>query len=143
MVAMISTIFLDEASMSPIVVTTPPTTAPPRVAMSVAEATRALAWLALAAFWRTAPVSSSIARVVRSRLAACDSVRRARSALPLAISVLALAMVSAEPLMPATSVARRSRMSFSATSRLSLSPASIRISIDRSPVATACAIVRA
>ena len=81
--------------------------------------------------------------MVRSTFDACDSVRLARSALPLAISLLALAMASAEALMSPTSVDRRVRISFSAASRLLLSPASVWISIDRSPAATACAIVRA
>jgi hypothetical protein len=83
--------------------------------MSVADTTGAFAWCVLVAFVRTVSVSASTARVVRSRLPACDSVRLARSVFPLAISALAVTIVSADVLMPDTIDARRVRISLRGT----------------------------
>jgi hypothetical protein len=73
-----------------------PTSSPLRVAMSVAVKTSASAWLAFWALARTVSVNSPTARVVCSSPTACDSVQVARSELPLVISVLAPAIVSAK-----------------------------------------------
>ena len=56
-----------------------------------------LAWRALSAFCLTVEVSSSIDDAVSSRLDACYSVRRERSALPAAICCVAALIASAEP----------------------------------------------
>gem|GEM_PF-2658027 len=92
---MMSAIFFDEASMADIVVTTWPTTSPPCEATPAAPWASWLAWRACSAFWRTVEVSSSIEAAVSSRLAACCSVRRDRSLLPVAISEAARLMLDA------------------------------------------------
>ena len=80
--------------MSPMVVTTSPTTWPPRAATSAAEPASWLAWRAASADWRTVAVSSSMLCAVSARLLAVCSVRPDRSWLPLAISALAVVMLS-------------------------------------------------
>ncbi|MCW0405832.1 hypothetical protein NB689_002989 [Xanthomonas sacchari] len=99
---MMSAIFFDEASMPFMVVTTWPTTSPPCEATAAAPAASWLAWRAYSAFCLTVEVSSSIEAAVRSRLAACCSVRRDRSPLPLAISVEATLMLAAAAWMRPT-----------------------------------------
>ncbi len=95
MTLMMSAIFFDEASMADMVVTTWPTTSPPCEATPAAPCASWLAWRACSAFWRTVEVSSSIEAAVSSRLAACCSVRRERSLLPVAISEAARLMLEA------------------------------------------------
>ncbi len=75
MTEMISAIFFEDFSISPMVVTTLPTTSPPCEATEAAPIASWLAWRACSAFWRTVEVSSSIEAAVSSRLAACCSVR--------------------------------------------------------------------
>ncbi len=93
---MMSAIFLDDALISSIVETTCDTTAPPRAATSAAEDASWFAWLAASADWRTVPVSCSIDEAVSCRLDAASSVRVDRSWLPVAISLLAVPMLSVE-----------------------------------------------
>ncbi|MNV39265.1 hypothetical protein D3C71_1308380 [compost metagenome] len=95
MTEMISAIFLDEVWIALMVVTTWPTTSPPCEATVCAPMASWLAWRACSAFWRTVEVSSSIEAAVSSRLAACCSVRRERSLLPVAISPAARLMLPA------------------------------------------------
>ncbi|MNN73297.1 hypothetical protein D3C81_1894050 [compost metagenome] len=78
------------------------TTSPPCEATDAAPMASWLAWRADSAFWRTVEVSSSIEAAVSSRLAACCSVRRDRSLLPLAISVAAELIAVEECLMRPT-----------------------------------------
>ena len=92
--------------MEAMVSTTWPTTWPPLTATSAVETTSWLAWRAFSAFCLTVLVSSSIELAVSSRLEACDSVRLDRSALPVAISRVATAMVSVECRISPTVVVR-------------------------------------
>jgi hypothetical protein len=94
MVPMMSAMRRLLAWISSIVDSTCDTTSPPRVAISAAEAASWLACRAESALCRTVPVSCSIDAAVCCRLLAVDSVRRDRSWLPLAISALAVAMLS-------------------------------------------------
>ena len=80
--------------MPPMVATTSPTALPPRSATSPAEWASWCAWRAASADWRTVAVSSSMLCAVPARLLAADSVRPDRSWLPLAISALAVVMLS-------------------------------------------------
>ncbi len=96
MTEMISAMRRELASMALMVVTTWPTTSPPWLATPCAPMASWLAWRACSAFWRTVEVSSSIEAAVSSRLAACCSVRRDRSLLPLAISPAAWLMLLAD-----------------------------------------------
>ncbi len=97
MTEMISAMRLELVSIALMVVTTWPTTSPPCEATLCAPMASWLAWRACSAFWRTVEVSSSIEAAVSSRLAACCSVRRDRSLLPLAISPAAWVMLPAAP----------------------------------------------
>jgi len=72
--------------MSCMVLTTRPTTSPPRTATSVAAPASALAWRAVSALCCTVVLSCSIDEAVCCRLPAWRSVRWLRSALPAAIS---------------------------------------------------------
>mmetsp|Transcript_81350 Transcript_81350/g.226114 ORF Transcript_81350/g.226114 Transcript_81350/m.226114 type:complete len:202 (+) Transcript_81350:335-940(+) len=83
--------------MSSIVVTTWRTTWPPRSATSEALAASALAWRAFSALCCTVRVSWSISDAVACRSLDVCSVRWARSLLPVAISVLPVAMLSVLP----------------------------------------------
>ncbi len=80
-----------------IVLTTWPTTSPPWVATAAAPTASWLAWRACSAFCLTVAVSSSSEAAVSSRLAACCSVRRDRSSLPVAISPAELLIESDAP----------------------------------------------
>ena len=83
--------------ISPIVVTTCPITEPPRCAVSAAELASWLAVSAASAVCRTVPVSCVSEAAACCRLDAVCSVRADRSMLPLAISALAVPMLSVEP----------------------------------------------
>ncbi len=96
---MMSTILRDDALIEPIVSTTRDTTSPPRTATSEADTASWLAWLALSAFCCTVDISSSMAEAVSSSELACCSVREDRSRFPLAISRVAVPMVSDAPRM--------------------------------------------
>ena len=96
MVPMMSEIFLLATLISSMVVTTWPTTSPPRVAAATADCTSWLAVRADSAVWRTVPVSSLIDDAAFCRLLAVCSVRWLRSRLPVAISELAVPMLSTE-----------------------------------------------
>ena len=85
---MMSEIFLDASAMPVMVLTTWPTTWPPRRATSEAPTASWLAWRAVSAFWDTVEVSSSMELAVSSRVLACSSVRCDRSRLPWAICAL-------------------------------------------------------
>ena len=96
---MMSTILRDDALIEPMVSTTRVTTSPPRTATSEADAANWLACWALSAFCCTVDISCSMAEAVSSSELACCSVRDDRSRLPLAISRVAVPMVSDAPLM--------------------------------------------
>jgi len=91
---MMSAILRELWLMSPMVVTTSPTTWPPRAATSAAVLASWLAWRAASADWRTVEVRCSMLCAVCARLLAVASVRADRSWLPLAISALAVVMLS-------------------------------------------------
>jgi hypothetical protein len=101
---MMSEILLLLALMSCMVDTTCATTWPPRAATSAAEVAIWLAVWAESEVCFTVLVSSSMLLAVVCRLLAVSSVRRARSLLPWAISVDAVAMLS---VADRTSVTRR------------------------------------
>ncbi len=94
MTLIMSTIFFADSLISPIVLTTSDTTAPPLTAISDADTARLFACRALSAFCLTVDVNSSIDDAVSSSELACCSVRDDRSRLPDAICVDALAIVS-------------------------------------------------
>ena len=94
MVPMMSAMRLLAWLISSMVVTTWPTTSPPRWATLAAEPASWLAWAAASALWRTVLVSCSMALAVCCRLPAVCSVRWLRSALPAAISALAVRIES-------------------------------------------------
>ncbi len=103
-----------------------------------AERARLSAWRALSLLLRTVPVSSIIDEAVSSSALACASVRADRSALPLAISLDATAMVPVPPRTCPTSAARLLFMSRSACSSWPVSSLpSATILLLRSPAATA------
>ena len=93
-VPMMSAMRFDEELISSIVETTWATTAPPRSATAAADAASWLAWRAESADCLTVPVSCSIDEAACCRLAAVCSVRVLRSRLPVAISALAVSMLS-------------------------------------------------
>ena len=122
MTLMISAIFLDEASMSAMVLTTRPTTSPPCAATPAAFNTRRLAWSALSAFCLTVAVSSSMEAAVSSSAAACCSVRRERSLLPVAISVAAELIASEESLIRRTMPASWSAVALASSRMVANTP---------------------
>ena len=134
---MMSAIFLLDAVISSIVDTTCVTTSPPRCATAEADDASWLAWLAASALWRTVPVSCAIELAVCCRLLAVCSVRAERSALPCAISVDAVEMLSVEFFTCATMRARLPCMSSSdcISSAVSSRPSTCSCSCDRSPSA--------
>ncbi|MNQ08466.1 hypothetical protein D3C85_212650 [compost metagenome] len=137
---MMSTIFLDEALIEPIVSTTCDTTAPPFTATSEAETASWFACRALSAFCFTVEVSSSIDAAVCSSELACSSVRDDRSWLPEAICPEAVAMVSVPVRTSPTTFARLAFMSFSACISCPVSSRlSTRMFALRSPAATVSA----
>ncbi|MCY1226507.1 hypothetical protein D9M72_387380 [compost metagenome] len=95
--SMMSTILPELASIDCMVLTTRSTASLPRSARVAASVASPRASRALSAFWRTVLVSSSMLEAVSSSEAACCSVRCDRSALPLAICLLAEAIESAPP----------------------------------------------
>ena len=104
MTPMISATRAEDWVMPSIVSTTLRTTRPPSVATSDAFAASWLACRAFSAFWRTVDVNCSIDAAVCSSDAACCSVRRDRSVLPLEISRAAVSIEPAACWMPRTSV---------------------------------------
>jgi len=92
---MMSAIFFELALISPMVCTTWRTTSPPRWATAAAELAIWLAWAAASALWATVWVSWVTELAVCCRLEAVASVRWLRSWLPVAISLLAVEMLSA------------------------------------------------
>jgi len=94
MTPMMSAILRELLWMASMVLTTSPTTAPPRAATSAAEAASWLAWRAASVDCCTVAVICSMLCAVDCRLLAVCSVRALRSWLPLAISTLALVMPS-------------------------------------------------
>ncbi|MNX04367.1 hypothetical protein D3C86_339550 [compost metagenome] len=95
MTPMMSTILRDEALMVSMVPITCATTAPPWRATAEADCASSFACTALPAFCVTVEVNSSIEAAVSSSELACISVRADKSILPLAISLDAVAIVSA------------------------------------------------
>ncbi|MFM9436213.1 hypothetical protein ACFDR9_003296 [Janthinobacterium sp. CG_23.3] len=94
MTPMMSTIFLADSLIEPIVATTCDTTAPPWPATSAADSASKLAWRAFSPLRRTVSVSSTIDAAVSSSEPACASVRPDSSRLPAAIRPQAPSMVS-------------------------------------------------
>ncbi len=124
--------------MAPMVLTTCPITVPPRSATSLAEFASCVACRAVSPLFFTVAVSCSMEAAVCCRLDACSSVRWLRSALPVAICVLPVAMESLLCRTCPTTRASWSRMSFMPASRLDWSPERVSTSTARLP----CAICR-
>ncbi len=144
MMPMMSTMRLAEALIRPMLTPTWATASPPWCAMSAAATTSCSASSALSVFWRTAWASCAMFAALCSRLAAWASVRRARSALPSAMSRLA---VSIEVVAPFTSPMMARRFTFTwhrPRSSWPMSPlASCAQPADRSPPANARAAAMA
>ncbi len=140
MVPMMSAMRSEPWRIESMVRTTSCTTAPPRAATDEAPETSWWARRADSAFCCTVEVSSSIEAAVSSRLLACSSVRWLRSALPLAICTVPVAMES-EPAR--TLPTMRTRLSFMRARAESNWPTSSRRPVGmcevRSPPATASA----
>ncbi len=142
MTLMMSAIFFEEVSMPLIVVTTWLTTSPPCEATEAAPTASWLAWRACSAFCLTVEVSSSIEAAVSSRLAACCSVRRDRSSLPVAISLAAALMLTAALWMPPTMAASCSEVALASSRIVANTPwNSPCMRTLRSPAAMACSSV--
>ncbi|MCW0417375.1 hypothetical protein NB689_003129 [Xanthomonas sacchari] len=136
---MMSPIFFEDASMPLMVCTTWPTTSPPCEATEAAPAASWLAWRARSAFCLTVEVSSSIDAAVSSRLAACCSVRRDRSSLPVAISLAAALMLTAAVWMRATMAASCSVVALASSRMVANTPwKSPCMRAVRSPAAIDC-----
>ncbi|MCW0461631.1 hypothetical protein NB717_002699 [Xanthomonas sacchari] len=124
------------------VVTTWPTTWPPCEATAAAPVASWLAWRACSAFCLTVEVSSSIEAAVSSRLAACCSVRRDRSSLPAASSVVAPWMLRAAVWMRPTMSASWSAVVLASSRIRANTPwKSPCMRALRSPAAMACSRV--
>ncbi len=139
---MISTIFLDDSLIEPIVETTCETTTPPLRATSAAERANWLACIALSPFCFTVLVNSSIEAEVSSSELACCSVRFDRSRLPDAIWSEAPSIVY---VAARTSRTMRAKLEFMPYSAWMSCPNSFveRTSICavKSPSATRCAML--
>ena len=142
--AVMSAIRLALSLMPFIVVTTWPTTAPPRVASVLAPVANWLAWRALSALCLTVEPSSSIAAAVACSALAWVSVRCDRSMLPEAISREPMATPSAPALSVTTMPSRLALMRPKAVSNWPTSSVDV-LSIDcvRSPSATRSATATA
>ena len=134
---MMSAILWLLASMSRMVCTTCPTTPPACSATCVALRASWLACWALSAFWRTVEPSCSMEAAVCSSALAWLSVRPDRSWLPWAISLLAVATLSAPWRTSCTMCAMLSRMARMPCVTLLLSRVG-GISTVRSPLAMLC-----
>ncbi|MNN10453.1 hypothetical protein D3C81_1233750 [compost metagenome] len=139
MTLMMSAMRCEDCSMDVMVVTTWLTTSPPLAATSAAPRASWSAWRACSAFWRTVEVSSSIEAAVSSRLAACCSVRRERSLLPVAISLADRLMLPLEAWMRETMLASWSTLALPSSRMRANTPwKSPSMRWVRSPWAMAC-----
>ncbi len=137
---MMSPIRLDDDWISSIVETTCETTSPPLRAIDVAELASWFAVRAESAVWRTLLLSCSIELAACCRLLAVCSVRWLKSRLPVAISALAVEMLSVAWRIPPMVRDSFACMTASACSKRPTSSAeSTRNSAVRSPAATRCA----
>ncbi len=114
---MMSAILRLDSVICCMLVTTWPTTSPPRSAACAALAASWLAWRAVSADWVTVAVSSSMLAAVSSRLAAVCSVRADRSWLPVAIWLDAAETDSTPERTSPTTPRRRAPMADSERSR--------------------------
>ncbi len=137
-----SVIWRELALISCMVSTTCSTIWPPRLATSVAPVASWLAVRALSALWRTVALSSSMADAVSCRALACSSVRRLRSALPVAISLDPVEIESEASRTSVTMWASVECMLASEASTLPGTTAPWRCMGERSPLATCSAICR-
>ncbi len=142
MTEMMSAILRDEVSMPLILSETWLASVPPCEATAAAPAANWLACRACSAFCLTVEVSSSIDAAVSSRLAACCSVRRARSSLPAAISAAAPLMLIAAVWIRVTIAANCSAVVLASSRMVANTPwKSPCMRAVRSPAAIACSNV--